>query len=205
MLARNAAYQGKMGGRSAYAGQGIDRPQAHPQLCCQTGRSPSARQACLTMTALSSPARSYMAALRIRQVRLHKKLSLRKLAELAEVSPGLISQVERGLTQPSLDTLRQIARALDTPLFSLLEDDVEQVAVVRKNERMSIQSASGVQYQRVSPGFGSIEMLAGFLPPGGSSVGQRWSHPAEECVLVTEGQLLVDVGDDQHCLQTGDS
>lgn len=157
------------------------------------------------MTALSSPARPYMAALRIRQVRLHKKLSLRKLAELAEVSPGLISQVERGLTQPSLDTLRQIARALDTPLFSLLDDNVEQVAVVRQNERMSIQSASGVQYQRISPGFGSIEMLAGFLPPGGSSVGQRWSHPAEECVLVTEGQLLVDVGDDQHCLQTGDS
>lgn len=146
-----------------------------------------------------------MAALRIRELRQHKKLSLRKLAELAQVSPGLISQVERGLTQPSLDTLRQIARALDTPLFSLLEDNLERVAVVREHERMTLHSASGVQYRRISPGFGKIEILEGFLPPGGASVGERWSHPAEECVVVTQGRLMVDVDGHIHCLETGDS
>lgn len=146
-----------------------------------------------------------MTTLRIRELREHKKLSLRKLAELAHVSPGLISQVERGLTQPSLDTLRQIAKALDTPIFSLLDDSLQHVSVVRESERMRLQSASGVQYSRISPGLGKIEMLEGFLPPGGSSVGERWSHPAEECVVVTQGRLLVDVDTQTHSLEVGDS
>jgi transcriptional regulator with XRE-family HTH domain len=49
------------------------------------------------------------------------KLSLRELAERTNVSNAYLSQLERGLHEPSLTVLRSIASALDVPLSSLLD------------------------------------------------------------------------------------
>jgi transcriptional regulator with XRE-family HTH domain len=59
---------------------------------------------------------------RIRKLRIERGMTIAQLADTAEVSSALISQVERGLTDPSLATLRQIARVLSVPLFDLFED-----------------------------------------------------------------------------------
>jgi transcriptional regulator with XRE-family HTH domain len=48
----------------------------------------------------------------IRQQREHAKMSVRRLAELAEVSNPYLSQIERGLRKPSAEILQQIAKAL---------------------------------------------------------------------------------------------
>lgn len=47
-------------------------------------------------------------------------LSLRQMAELAEVSNPYLSQIERGMHQPSVRVLKSIARALDISAESLL-------------------------------------------------------------------------------------
>ena len=47
-------------------------------------------------------------------------LSLRGMAELTKVSNAYLSQVERGLHQPSLRVLQAIAEALDIPADVLL-------------------------------------------------------------------------------------
>ena len=56
----------------------------------------------------------------IRQQRRIAHLSLRELATLTSVSNAYLSQVERGLHQPSLKVLRQIAVALGVPPVTLL-------------------------------------------------------------------------------------
>lgn len=48
----------------------------------------------------------------IRQQRETAAMSVRRLAELAEVSNPYLSQIERGLRKPSADILQQIAKAL---------------------------------------------------------------------------------------------
>jgi transcriptional regulator with XRE-family HTH domain len=48
-------------------------------------------------------------------------LSLRQLADLSEVSNPYLSQVERGLHEPSVRVLRSIARALSMSAESMLE------------------------------------------------------------------------------------
>lgn len=55
----------------------------------------------------------------IRDQRRLTHLSLRKLAELADVSNPYLSQIERGLRKPSADILQQIARALSISAESL--------------------------------------------------------------------------------------
>jgi transcriptional regulator with XRE-family HTH domain len=48
------------------------------------------------------------------------KLSLRELAGLSDVSNAYLSQLERGLHQPSMRVVTQVARALGIPAETLL-------------------------------------------------------------------------------------
>src|SRR3954467_15483478 len=57
---------------------------------------------------------------RLRVARTTRGLSLRALADRLRVSPRLISQVERGLAKPSVNTLYALARELDVSLDELL-------------------------------------------------------------------------------------
>jgi transcriptional regulator with XRE-family HTH domain len=145
---------------------------------------------------------------RIRSLREAQGVTLSAFAKSVGVSAGLVSQVERGLTDPSLDTLRRIAQALQVPMFSLFQADTvgEAVRVVRRDGRMCIRSPHGhLTYSRVSAGSGALEVLEGVLDPGGSSSAELWSHPSEECALVLDGQLTVHVGDEQWVIGEGDS
>jgi transcriptional regulator with XRE-family HTH domain len=56
----------------------------------------------------------------LRAQRQGADLSLRELSERTNVSNAYLSQLERGLHEPSLRVLRAIAAALGTPLGSLL-------------------------------------------------------------------------------------
>ena len=56
----------------------------------------------------------------IRSQRRLANLSLRQLAELTEVSNPYLSQIERGLHEPSVRVLRSIARALNVSGETLL-------------------------------------------------------------------------------------
>lgn len=56
----------------------------------------------------------------LRAQRLASGLSLRDLSARTNVSNAYLSELERGLHEPSLSVLRAIASALDIPLGSLL-------------------------------------------------------------------------------------
>jgi transcriptional regulator with XRE-family HTH domain len=143
---------------------------------------------------------------RIRELRAVRGLTLTALADETGLSTGLISQVERGLSDPSLETLRRVAKVLDVPIFSLFQQDSgTAVQVVRKNRRMEVRSPDhDIVYSRISPGRGRLEVLQGHLGPGSASVAEPWSHPSEECVLVLSGAMIVEVAGEDYELGEGD-
>ena len=55
----------------------------------------------------------------LREQRNQAQMSLRQLAELADVSNPYLSQIERGLRRPSAEVLQQIAKALRISAESL--------------------------------------------------------------------------------------
>lgn len=145
---------------------------------------------------------------RIRELRLSAGMTLTALARAVSVSPGLISQVERGLTDPSLETLRRIAHALDVPLFNLFQDAAADspAQVVRRDNRIEVRSPrGGIVYTRISAGSGRLEVLEGVLQPGGASAEELWAHPSEECAVVLDGTVTVEIGTARHELGPGDS
>ncbi|MED3282433.1 helix-turn-helix transcriptional regulator, partial [Bacillus thuringiensis] len=66
-------------------------------------------------------------------------LTSKRLAELADITPSMLSQIEKGITNPSLQTLKLISVALNIPLFNFfLEDTNTEELVVRANQRKKI-------------------------------------------------------------------
>lgn len=133
-------------------------------------------------------------------------MSLRQLAKEADVSVGLVSQVERGLTEPSLQTMRKIASALRVPLFSLFRNEDHEVEVLRAESRIEVRSPhGGIRYSRLSPPSGAIELLQGTLSPRRRSSPKPHSHPSHECLLVLSGRLSINVDGISHDLGEGDT
>lgn len=155
------------------------------------------------------PERSTMDSLRIRELRMEQEMTLSQLAGQSGLSEGMISQVERGITDPSLETLRKISRVLNVPLFQLFDqDDADgsRVAVIRDGSQVQITSpATSITYLRLSAGYGQLEVLRGTVAPGGASSLEAWSHPAEECVVVISGLLEIEVQGESISLEPGDS
>lgn len=149
-----------------------------------------------------------MEGFRIRELRSNLGMTISELALATELSAGLISQVERGRTDPSLETLRKISRVLDVPLFELFEQEPASgsVSVVRRDHQVRISSPSeDITYSRHSAGNGQLEVLRGSLKPGGASSAEPWSHPSEECVVVIDGELIAEVQGKRYSLAEGDS
>lgn len=142
----------------------------------------------------------------IRRLRLAKGLTIHQVAQRAGLSTGLISQIERDLTSPSVASLWQISHALETPIGYFLSER-EGPVVVRKDARKKIRlPASNVTYELLSPDLqGKIEFLLVETEPGEAAQSELVSHPGEEYGFVIEGRLKVKLGDQEFILEKGDS
>ena len=59
---------------------------------------------------------------RIRDIRKTRKMTMTQLANSTGLTPSMISQVERSLISPSIETLKKIGNVLEIPLSVLFED-----------------------------------------------------------------------------------
>lgn len=138
---------------------------------------------------------------RLHELRKAQGLSLRALADETGLSATLLSQVERGIVEPSLKTLRTLSGYFGTSVSALFDEGgtTPTVHVSRPGARSRISSPQGhIQYERLMVGNGKLEVLRGVLEAGGTSSDKCWSHDAVECAYVLAGTLTVQIGDDQH-------
>jgi len=93
----------------------------------------------------------------LRAQRQAAELSLRELSARTNVSNAYLSQLERGLHEPSLSVLRAISSALGIPLGSLLtsagvleRDEPESGAQVRETEAAILRDPELSEPQRTA-------------------------------------------------------
>lgn len=136
--------------------------------------------------------------------------TVNELAKQAGISAGLLSQIERGIGNPSYRTLHKLADALGIRIGDLLEaaSPVDDSArIVRREQRTRIQFGSeGLVYELLTPNLrGRLEMLQTSIPPGFSNEANPFVHAGEECVLLVDGELTVDVDGERDVLSVGDA
>ncbi|HHT7239761.1 TPA: helix-turn-helix domain-containing protein [Bacillus cereus] len=56
----------------------------------------------------------------IKELRINKKLTQKRLAELSEISESMVSKVELGVKSTKVETLKKIANALSTTMDDLV-------------------------------------------------------------------------------------
>jgi transcriptional regulator with XRE-family HTH domain len=145
---------------------------------------------------------------RIRDLRQAKGLILRAVADEAGVSESFLSQVERGIANPSVASLRRIAEALGEPVMSFFVGDESAGVVVRAGERRRMAHPRGAyeDYLLTPPTARKLQIIQSVIGPGKDSGREPYTHPGdEECVVILEGSLEVTVGADTHRLERGDS
>jgi transcriptional regulator with XRE-family HTH domain len=162
----------------------------------------------------STAANTQTAALgsQLRQRRRVKNLTLAELAQQARLSVGLLSQIERGITAPSLKSMTQICSALGIPMSWLFDssppdDPQEKGLVVRRASRRRLDLGSyGVTKELLSPDLGGeMQIYLVSIRPGGQSGPERYTHRGEEGGLVLAGTLELTVEDRVVVLYEGDS
>ncbi|TLP41146.1 helix-turn-helix domain-containing protein [Arcobacter arenosus] len=62
---------------------------------------------------------------KIKELRVNLNMSAKDLANNAQISVGMLSQLENGSTQGSVETLRKIAKVLNTTLAQLFANEEE--------------------------------------------------------------------------------
>jgi transcriptional regulator with XRE-family HTH domain len=104
----------------------------------------------------------------LRAQRVAAELSLRELSERTKVSNAYLSQLERGLHEPSLTVLRAIASALGVPLGSLLDragllepDDADGEPAMRETEAAILRDPELSEPQRTA----LLSVYRSFVPP----------------------------------------
>lgn len=144
------------------------------------------------------------------QIRRKREKMGKTLAQAAKdigISPSLLSQIERGIVNPSISTLRAIADYLDTPIGVLLGERVteDNAFLVRKDERKhSILRGKGVRFYILSPTNSNVEFMYDEFDPGSSTGEKSYKHEGEECVFVLEGRLEITLSDRRFVLEEGD-
>lgn len=147
---------------------------------------------------------------KIRKLRIAAGITLNELAVKTQTTAGYLSQLERDLVDPSLSTLRKIAQALKTPLFSLIDTQDDAAQIIRKDRREKISFAdSNVILEVITPKLESAQdnvfaMTFSIMPHRWSN-SERVSHNVDECFYVQQGEIEVLVGSDTYMLNTGDS
>jgi transcriptional regulator with XRE-family HTH domain len=146
----------------------------------------------------------------IRALRKSRSLTLQELAEKLQRSVGFVSQLERGLSEPSISDLRNIATIFEVPISLFFGespgDPLERGFVVRAGSRRKLGGADAdLVEELLSPDLGgSFEIIRSEFAPG------AWreeviTRDTEEAGYVVSGDLDLEIDGQWLELHPGDS
>lgn len=155
----------------------------------------------------------------VRELRRARRMTLSELANASGVSISHLSAIERGTVNASVRKVAQIAKALAVPadwFFSRRSGDgpLERAHVVREENRRNLnvlygdnpQARESVDWLLSSSIGGLFHLGISDHPPAGPVIPDTlYVREGEQHVLVLEGQVTVQLGEEVIELHAGDS
>ena len=132
---------------------------------------------------------------RIRDLRRSSGLTQEELAHRSGLTKGFISQLERDLSSPSLESLVSILRALDTGIAAFFKDQDEEPFVFGDGDSNNADTYPEVSgFRLMVPGGANCGMepaVVTFEP--GQEIEEK-SHSGEEFGYILQGKVIVTYG-----------
>src|SRR5579863_3736746 len=157
---------------------------------------------------------------RLRAAREARGLGVRQLARELGCSAGHISQIERGMVEPSISLLIALAAHLRISMESLFADQLSDSLnsgdrpgsrsryVRSPTDRPVVNLRSGVRAEQLLPiAEDGIDFCEYVYEPHASSVqdGELIRHPGREYGIVVAGKLSIQIGFTRFVLSPGES
>ena len=144
----------------------------------------------------------------LQNIRLQQNKSLGQLAEQTGLSKAVLSNIEKGNANPTINTIWKIAEALHAPYSALLE---QRPSVVRKvaYEDLVMQADENGHYRigcyyPTAPQRDFECFLLSFDPHVSHTTEGHTEH-SHEYIFVRRGKLKLEVAGQSFLLKTGDS
>lgn len=145
----------------------------------------------------------------LRELRTRRGLSLDAVARMTGLSRTLLGQVELGTNTPSLGVVWRLAKAFDVPFATLLSaPTTTATAVLRKAKARKLVSADGRFSSRALFPFGEagkVEFYELWLAGHSRDDAEPHAPGTRENLVVTRGQVVIEVGGLRHELAEGDA
>jgi len=144
----------------------------------------------------------------LERIRKSRGLSLDKAAELTGVSKGMLHQIERGESQPTVTTVWKIATGLNVSFSSLIKAEETAVTVVRRRDVPDITEDEGRCRVFLLFPFDPetmMEMFAIVLAPSGRYQSSPHREGVQEYITVVSGQFTIRLQEDEYRLAQGEA
>jgi transcriptional regulator with XRE-family HTH domain len=144
----------------------------------------------------------------LKNIRKLRGYSYDQLAHVTGVSKGMLSQIEKGESSPTVNTLWKIANGLQVSFSSLVEETEPTISVVRLSQKAAVSENN--ELFQVYPYFPfdsakKFEIYFMEIKPGCVHTSERHHGSVEEYVLVCEGEATISIHGDEYVLKKGDS
>ncbi|MER3446897.1 MAG: Cro/Cl family transcriptional regulator [Candidatus Dadabacteria bacterium] len=144
---------------------------------------------------------------RIKKFRLEKGITQRELATRASLSKGYISQLEKGLTLPSLPNLKEILDVLGITLSEFFSEKNPIKVVYSKKDKVTLPSTNdGIKVELLIPSYSDkdFDLFLVTLEPK-TKTKKEQSHRGEETGHVISGSLTIVLGSREFNVKKGES
>ena len=137
----------------------------------------------------------------LKSLRAKRNLSLDALSQLTGVSKSMLRQIEIGASNPTISTIWKIANGLRLPFSSLIALPKTSVVIenFKANQPLHVLENGYRNYPMIP--FSPESMFEVYfieIDPGTVFPGEPHSENADENIFVYEGQITVNVGDEEY-------
>lgn len=143
----------------------------------------------------------------IKNLRQKMGLTQEELAERSDVTKGFISQLERDLTSPSLDTFSNVLEALGTNFSEFFKLEKEEKIVFTKDDYFEgTYDKLGLKMEWIVPNAqkNSMEPVLFTLEENGETK-EYTPYEGEEFGYIIEGEIKLIVGNKDYSIKKGET
>lgn len=146
---------------------------------------------------------------KILENRQKKGYSIREFSKKTGLSTSLLSQIERGIANPSVNALRSISEVLDIALHSLFVVDIDnETLILRKKDRNKVyrENTKHIVFDILTPEYmhSNVDILWAILNPQSETTEGYMKHDKEEFAVVTKGEAYAVIDEEEYYLEEGD-
>lgn len=147
-------------------------------------------------------------ALNLKKLRTDRNLTLGQLSKISGISKTMLSEIEKGGGNPTINTIWKIANGLNVPYTKLMEEIEKEATVVRRSE--PCVQTDETEHYRVYCYFTStpvrnFELFYVELDAESSNASIGHSQKSQEYIYIIQGELVLETETGEYTLGEGDS